>query len=196
MNNKLTRLLLVSSLVAANTIAIMPASMASNIVQTKQTKANNSKIVEDNNFRFQIQSCLRKGSTVNCGVLITNLDSEDRKIAFFTTEEPYDFKITPPRIIDIEGNEYSPETIQIGSDKAFGGGLYKRIDKRLIRGIPTKVNLNFSVPPTVSKLAVIEVNYLLDVGNNKTEPFKGELRDVEIAGATSTPTTPQRRRKK
>lgn len=148
MNYTVTRLLLVIGLIVSNVAAVIPCQEAfGESVPTKQVKTNtNLVIAEDDNFKFMIQSCLRKGQTVSCEVLITNPSSEDKTITVRAGQVWGNG--AHPRIIDIEGNEYYPDTIAIGQSVASrdGGSLGSTLEKRFLRGIPTKVNFTFSVP--------------------------------------------------
>ncbi|MBA3920774.1 MAG: hypothetical protein H0X31_03300 [Nostocaceae cyanobacterium] len=98
---------------------------------------------------------------------------------------------TPPRIIDVEGNEYVPQNLRFGSQDAFKEVIPVSATVKLLRGIATKVTINYEVPQNISKLAVIELDYKLGERNE----CKTEFRDIDITGTTSI-STPQRQRQK
>lgn len=194
MNHKFTRLLLVSGLIVGSTAAIIPyQEVFSRPVQIKQAQTNTASIVEDNNFRFKLNSCLRRGTTVSCSVLITNLD-EGREVEISSRTDSWN-KIVPPRIIDNEGNEYVPEKIDLGSSKASENKIPTSAEIKLIQGIPTKATFHYEVPQNISKLAILEVNYYLESEKRVRPTYKAEFRDVAITKSANT-STPQNRRKK
>jgi hypothetical protein len=194
MNHKLTKLLLVSGLVIGSTAAIMTNQKVFSIpVQIKQAQANTANIVEDNDFRFKFNSCLRRGKTVSCSLLITNLD-EDRKFEISSSTDNYR-NLVSPRIIDSEGDEYLPEKVELGSSSASKPKRQYFAEIKLIQGIPTKATFHYDVPQSISKLAIVEVNYYLESEKRRSVAYKAEFRDVAITiGAnTSTPQSPRKK---
>ena len=190
MNNKLTRLLLASGLLVGSTAAIIPNQEVFSIpVQIKQAQTNTAKIVEDNNFRFKFNSCLRRGTTVSCSILITNLD-KDRKFEISSNTDNYR-NLVSPRIIDSEGDEYLPEKVELGSNSASITKSQYFAEIKLIQGIPTKATFHYNVPQNISKLAIVAVNYYLESEKKRSIAYKAEFRDISI---TKTASTPQRKK--
>lgn len=175
MNNKLTRLLLVSGLVIGSTTALITnQKVFGNAVQTKQAQPNNANIFEDDDFRFKLNSCSRRGKIVSCNLLVTNLDKDRRVgISSGSWNNP-----TAPRIIDSEGNEYLPEKVDLGSKTINRGNI---IYIKLIQGIPIKAAFYYDIPQNISKLAILEVNYISNGFG------KAEFRDISITKSASTP---------
>lgn len=183
--------LILGCVISSNVASAIPTTS----VKLAQAKTNDSKIVEDNNFKFQFNNCLRRGTTVSCSVLITNLD-EDRKVEMSSAVDTW-YKIEPPRIIDNEGNEYVPEKVDLGSNTAFKKVIPTTAEIKLIQGIPTKATFHYEVPQNINKLAIVEVNYYLESDKRRKPTYKAEFRDIDITtGAVSRTTTPQNRRKK
>lgn len=182
--------LILGCVISNNAISAIPT----NSVKLAQAKTNNSKIVEDNNFKFQFNNCLRRGTTVSCSVLITNLDS-DRKVEITSLADTF-FNIYPPRIIDNEGNEYVPEKVELGSNTAFKKVIPTSAEIKLIKGIPTKATFHYEVPQNINKLAIVEVNYYLESEKRRKPTFKAEFRDIDITTGAASRTMPQNRRKK
>lgn len=181
MNNKLNKLLLASGLLVGSTVAIIPNREVFSIpVQIKQAQATTANVVEDNNFRFKLNSCSRRGKAVSCSLLITNLD-KDRELRLWSGSN------NSPRIMDREGNEYLPKKVDLGSKTT--GNATNYVGTKLMQGIPIKAAFHYDVPQNISKLAILEVNYVL----SGSTPNKAEFRDVSIVMSANT-STPQRKK--
>ena len=181
MNNKLTRLLLISGLVIGSTAAIMTnQKVFGSTVQTKEAQTNVANIVEEDNFRFKLNSCSRRGKTISCSLSITNLD-KDRELRFWSGSN------NSPRIIDSEGNEYFPKKVDLGSKTTATTNNY--VVTKLIQGIPIKAAFHYDVPQNISKLAILEVNYVL----SGSIPNKAEFRDISIVMGANTSTSQRKK---
>jgi hypothetical protein len=146
----------------------------------KQSKAEETD--EEYGFKFRVQDCKRSGKTVVCNVLATNLKNENQKIWIF-----WGGGGVRSRVIDSSGNQYIAKQTQIGSSiiKGDNGGLAAD----LIAGIPTKLIYSFDIPPEVTNLAAIEVNY--QMSGASSEYRKVAIRDITIGGSqASNPSNP------
>jgi hypothetical protein len=133
--------------VAATAIAsASPAdatTSAATLAQTSQQEKPTAQVVEDNDFKFQLQSCQRAGKKVTCSLLITNLANRDRPLRLNNNSRSFDFS----------GNEYFAYRAQIGKDRGTGTRT------KLLTGIPIKASVSFELPQSATQLAAIEIAY-------------------------------------
>ncbi|MBW4506753.1 MAG: hypothetical protein KME64_09605 [Scytonematopsis contorta HA4267-MV1] len=175
-------------------ISQMPV-VASKIMLVQET-ATTKPIFEENNYRFELQSCQRVKEAVTCSFLMSNLGNKDREIDLYGN---HNFSDVPrPQNLDYSGNEYMIKDIYIGQQRAGKDS----VRSRLIPSIPKKVKVTFELPVEVDKLAVLEVIYR---DNNPMTSVmyspvsKIRFRNVDIVApnpGTNTRITPTSRRKK
>jgi hypothetical protein len=133
-----------------------------NIAQaSQQGESTQEKIVEDKDFKFQLNGCQHKAKKITCTFLITNLLNQDRSV-WLTSGANYG-----SRIIDTSGNEYFANFVQIGKQEGSAGYA------TFIQNIPLKASIVFEIPQGLS----LEFRYQIDNGNK----LKVEYRNVEVA---------------
>ncbi len=143
----------------------------------KQSKAEETD--EEYGLKFRLQDCKRGGKTVICNVLATNIKNEDHRILIGWNSRG--------RAIDSSGNEYIEKQTKVGSSIVKDGGIQ---DINLIRGIPTKISYNFEIPQEVTKIAALEVNYLVHKKEYGNVVSRVSIRDINIgASQASNPAT-------
>ncbi|MEM6398793.1 MAG: hypothetical protein AAF757_00975 [Cyanobacteria bacterium P01_D01_bin.116] len=98
--------------------------------------------VRKGNFKFQTKNCKRSNGKVICGLIVTNISKENRRLAIY---------INRTNAIDLYGNPYKVKKISIGEES----GKYD-IYRVMLPGIPIKINHYFAIPQNVSKLAGIQ----------------------------------------
>jgi hypothetical protein len=157
-----------------------PTKVAQGLKQSKPEA-----IDEEGGLKFQLQDCKRGIKTVVCNVTATNLSDKNRTLQFNASQGN-----TSTRGIDFSGNEYVAKKIQIGQEQGNDW-----LVRSLIGGIPTKLSFSFEMPKEVTKLAVIEVNYLFgappEVGGDARQIRKVQIRDVDISvSQASNPANP------
>ncbi len=162
------------------TVNATPTIVAQGLKQSKPEA-----IDEEGNLKFQLQDCKRGTKTIVCNVTVTNLKDKNRTLQFNASEGN-----NSTRGIDFSGNEYIANKVQIGQEQGK-----EWLVKSLIGGIPTKISFSFEMPPEVTKLAVIEVNYLFgdrpEIGGDARQNRKVQIRDVNISGSqASNPANP------
>ena len=114
----------------------------------KQSKGET--VIEQDNFKFELQRCQRGGQGVTCQFLIANIGDADRKLELMGDSNAGN----KSRIFDFSGNEYGAKSSQLGesANKIAAGTT-------LIRGIPVKGSIQFELPQQITRLAVLEVGY-------------------------------------
>jgi hypothetical protein len=131
--------------------------------------------IEQDNYRFKLQNCKYKSDRVTCEFLITNLiGSENRH-----------FALRGGRIIDLSGEEYrSDSLVQLGQRKSQQGV----VGTDLIPNVPLKGYVLFlKVPRSVTKLAVLEIEYYANrgIGEGYGEG-KVKFNNITIGGVSKT----------
>jgi hypothetical protein len=153
-----------------------PTKVAQGLNQSKAEETD-----EEYGFKFRLQDCKRGGKTVVCNVLATNLKSDNQQIYISWST------LVRSRVVDSSGNEYLAKQAQIGKSIAKDGEI---LSANLIAGIPTKLIYSFDIPPEVTNLAVIEVNYQI-AGASTPTYRKVAIRDITIGGSqASSPSNP------
>lgn len=116
------------------------------VAQGKQSQP----LIEDNDFKFELQGCQRSGESVRCNLVVTNIGDKDRP---FTLRASYSEPIS--RIITKSGEEFGAALAESGKQKHN-----VEVELRLIRGVPVRAALKFErIPRQVSDLAVLEIGY-------------------------------------
>jgi hypothetical protein len=157
----------VTATIASASELVVKSNPVTIVQVTQQEESNAKQTVENDDLKFQLQGCQRKAKQVNCYFNITNTANADRGITLWAGNRP-------SRIIDVDGNEYTPKTVQIG--KSQGGYA---AETKLLPGISMKASLSFEISQEVTKLAVLEVSYF--AGNFS----KVEFRNIDIIGSGS-----------
>jgi hypothetical protein len=125
------------------------ASPRNNTVSNKQTSPKKDpNIIEQNKFKFEFQGCQRNSQMVDCSLLVTNLDKNNRRLDIVAY-----YNNTKSRIFDNLGTVYWAKEIQFGSEKDY----YVKVP--MIQGIPVKAVVSYEVNSDVSKFSAVEVNY-------------------------------------
>ena len=157
-----------------------PVKVAQGLKQSKGEQVD-----EEYGFKFRLQDCNRSGKTVTCNVLATNLKNENQKIMFYNQSTSQGSSVRG-RVIDSSGNEYIVKQTQIGS--TIVTSYPDTLTADLIAGIATKLSYSFEIPPQVTNLAVLEVNYSYPFLNKQS---RVQIRDITIGGSqASNPTNP------
>jgi hypothetical protein len=172
----ITRLISVSSLLLgyvfanSNTAFANPVRGKFDSIQIAQTsqqgEPTQENILEDNDFKFQLNGCQHKAKKITCTFLIINLLNQDRTV-WIASGDNYG-----SRIIDTSGNEYFANFVQIGKQKDSAGHA------TFTQNIPLKASIVFEIPQGLSKLASLEFRYQVDANPGK---LKVEYRNVEVA---------------
>lgn len=174
------------AIVATVALSYLPSANATPIKVAQGLKQSKPEAIdEEGGLKFQLQDCKRGIKTVVCNVTVTNLRDGNRTLQFNAYQSN-----DSTRGIDFSGNEYIANKVQIGQEKGN-----EWLVRSLIGGIPTKVSFSFEMPKEVTKLAVIEVNYLFgdhpEIGGDGRQIRKVQIRDVDIsASQASNPTNP------
>ncbi len=163
--------------VALSYLPMVNASSTKVAQGLKQSKAEETD--EEYGFKFRLQNCNRSGKTVVCNVLGTNLKSENQEIWISWSTS------VRSRVVDSSGNQYVAKQAQIGQSIAKDGEI---LSANLITGIPTKLIYSFDIPPEVTNLAVIEVNYRMS--GKSSEDRKVAIRDITIGGSQASNPSP------
>jgi hypothetical protein len=104
-------------------------------------------LVEDNEFRFELQGCQRRNERVRCDLVVTNVATTDRDIQLSGR--------SGTRGITTSGDEIMPQEVQLGKSK----GVFA--SSNLVKDIPLRGAIIFeAVPRQLSSLSLLEVNYL------------------------------------
>lgn len=130
---------------------------------TPKPKAEEQKIIETDNFKFQLQSCKRIRTKVVCSMLITNLTNSVRDI--------YLYMYSDDRATDSSGNIYNFTRLQIGNRNRTSSGS---LNTQLSPELPIKANFYLEIPEDIKKLAGLEFSY--SSGGKKTLA----LRNISI----------------
>ena len=139
---------MIRSLSSATAILLFALVNITTLPQTVKAQDSN---VEQENFTVSLKSCDRSGKIIKCNLLLTS--KKNFNIAVYSGS----------RIFDRFGNEYNPAWVQVGNTRNNGG-----VNKRLLKGIPTKLILTFNeIPPEVKEIAVLEIS-----------PIDTQFRDI------------------
>jgi hypothetical protein len=117
------------------------------VVQQPASSSASQDEPDDNDFSVHVSECSSKGAKIVCELTITN-EGEERNLMISG-------RFYPPssRMFDVQGNEYQPEMLTIGSNQAQGGA-----QMIVPTGVPVKAQLSFSpVPRDLSSIALLEV---------------------------------------
>lgn len=142
----------------------------------KQSK--DEEVDEENNLKFRFQDCKRGGKTITCNILVTNLYKDTQTVLVFSNwNTGYN-----SRIVDVSGNEYIAKLVKVGQKEAK-----QEMDIQFIKGVPTKISFSFEIPPEVTNLAAIEIQYRTNISG--LQYGKTNFRDITIgASQASNPT--------
>ena len=130
--------------------------------------------VQDNSFNFELQSCDRSGSSINCNLSVKNIGNINSQLTLNIFE-------TPSRIITISGEEIRPSALQLGRNKASGRSSISRVAARLNPNFPLNIVLTFdNVPTQQNSLPALEIAYKFS-NYGKSDNYSTVLfRDVLI----------------
>ncbi|MEA5504748.1 hypothetical protein VB735_16835 [Halotia wernerae UHCC 0503] len=146
---------------------------------------DNKSVIQSGNISFNLQKCQRiaQSKTVNCQLLLTATSQQEQRISIFGGN-----KYGSSRVFDLSGNEYIANFAQIGKSQSRDSSNGQVVNE-LIPGIPTKITINFELPPNLTQLAAFEVKY------NTTG--KAVFRDVNIVTVENAvkPNTSRSRKK-
>lgn len=136
---------------------------------------DNKNVIQSSNIGFNLQKCQRiaQSKTVTCLLLFTATSQEQERISIFGGN-----KYGSSRVFDLSGNEYTANFARIGKAKSTDNSFNGEVVNELIPGIPTKVTINFELPPDLTKLAAFEIKF-----NNIG---KAVFRDVNIVTTGNT----------
>lgn len=149
--------------------------LSSGFYATPSLAQENTKQIAENeewNLKFELQKCQRKLKIVNCSFLMIKQEDitgtyKDRGFYMFANDDGVS------RVIAPDGEEYPAKLIQSGEKKG------KYIVVNPIKGVPLRVNLSFELPPQVTNLSALAVNFKLqaDIAPRKEVVF----RDINIS---------------
>ncbi|MGG6269887.1 hypothetical protein ACQ4M3_26560 [Leptolyngbya sp. AN03gr2] len=162
------------AIVSAVTLANLYPVNANPIRLRQQSGAESTgSIVEENGFRFDFQGCQRpkRGGSVLCNFLVTNLSAGDR---WLSVGGGY----TGSRIIDSSGNGYTDVLARVGTGAPQ---MYNTSEETLVAGVPTKLTMELRIPQEVTNFSLLEVAYNSKEGNSSIQ-----LRNVSVNGARTT----------
>lgn len=139
----------------------------------KQSKAE--ELDEKNGLKFQFQDCKRGTKIMICNVLATNVEKDNQLLSFQYINDSYTKRA---RIVDVDGNQYIGKQLLNGKELESS-----QQSTNLISGIPTKLTFKFEIPAEVTKLVVLEVNYIYPYA---AKDGKVALRDITIGGSQAS----------
>jgi hypothetical protein len=164
--------------VALSYLPMVNASSTKIAQGSKQSKPE--EIDEKNGLKFQFQDCKRGTKIMICNVLVTNFEKDNQLLSF----QYIGGSSKRARIVDVDGNQYIG--IQLLNGKELESS---QSSTNLISGIPTKLTFKFEIPTEVTKLVVLEVNYIYPYA---AKDGKVALRDITIGGSqASNPANPE-----
>lgn len=132
--------------------------------------------VEIEGLIFKLQSCKKLNQKVKCDILIRNSE-KDREITLYSYyfDNPgglSESKTYRSRLIDLDGNIYSAESVELSGDK---GNQYIRT--KLIQNVDIKITVNFTeIPSELNQIKVIEIPLSLD-----NSFMSVQLRDIILS---------------
>ncbi len=136
--------------------------------------------VEQNGFRFELQSCDRNGDTVECSLLITNVGQRSRDLKLYSSQARGTGR-SPSRAISTSGEEFATTIYELGNDRTTSSW---RVRNTLASGVPMRAKFTFNnVLPQTTQLALVDIGFgVLDTGTISTN-FSGstaQFRNVVI----------------
>lgn len=160
--------------IAATAIASDSPATLAQISQQEKPKEQ-AIVIEDDNFKFQLQGCQRTDLKVTCSLLITNLAEKGRNFALYATS----YNSGASRCFDFSGNEYYAQMSQVGVGNSQTQG--ESAVTNLPKGIPIKASVSFEIPRQVNQLAAIELTHNIRDRYGMTTPQRKIMfRDVAI----------------
>lgn len=116
-----------------------------------------STVDEDSNLKFESRGCRRiKPTKVTCDVLIANLGNTRQGLRFGVYGNA-------TNAIDPSGTVHGAKRVQSGESFAdidgSNGTVCGCFSISLASGIPTKVTFTFEIPPEVTELAALDVDF-------------------------------------
>ncbi len=141
--------------IALSYLPTVNASSTKVAVGLKQSKGE--EVDEEANLKFRFQDCKRGGKTITCNILVTNLYKDTQTVHFFSDWANYN-----SRIVDVSGNQYIAKLVKIGQKEEK-----REMDIQFIKDVPTKISFSFEIPPEVTNLAAIEIQYRTDISGLK-----------------------------
>jgi len=121
------------------------------------------RIVETENYLFELSTCALSSDEVRCDLLVT-AKNQGRELMLWGTS----------RLIENDGNEIFASQIWLGNEYSKGGN-YNQIHKGLTRGVPLKMRVEFAgVNPSTSSKNVRLVELVIE------GEFKVPFRNVGL----------------
>lgn len=152
-------------------------------VAQKSDEQDSTMVTKDSRqlIELELKGCDRKNQKVLCNFLLVNLSNNNQELSLIANES-FD---SGSRIIDLEGTEYKPVFVQVGSSSGS-----ESLKADLIPDIPIRVALTYKIPSQVSKFKVIET-IVADYNNLLTFGQKSRLQfqDVSLRGSTVAKST-------
>lgn len=152
---------------------------------------------EDSNVKFEYRGCRRiKPTQVTCDVLVTNLGEKRQGLRFGVYG-------SPTKAIDSSGTVHDAQRVQSGGSFAdidsskSNGTACGCFSMDLASGIPMKVTFTFQIPPEVTELTALDVDFGWSKDNASMWGGKRiAISNIGAIAAQSNSTPPRQRVKK
>ncbi len=132
-------------------------------------KAPGPWIVEEQNVRFSLKSCILSGSSVTCHLTLTNL-GEDRQLTIYI----HTWTSQTTRFIDGNGRENRAIHATLGSFETTDS--MHEVESTLVTGVQTQAELKFDkIPSDISSIALLDMP-----GRVGDKEFKVQFRKIPV----------------
>lgn len=127
---------------------------------------------EDDRVKFVLQGCNRQQEDILCQGILTNKKND----------RIFNFNLSNIKIVDFEGNEYYPNSLQLANRSNENNSL----TTELVANIDVKTTLVFpKIPTAVNKIALLQIPLNID-----RETMIAKFRSLTIASASTAKSTP------
>jgi hypothetical protein len=141
--------------------------VGASIVSPSQAKPKTVAKEEAQKFIFNLKGCQLSGQNVNCDLLITNKDENDRELDIYSS-----------RMFDDRGNEYKAHEGQLGVKK----GKPSWLENILVSGIPTKASVTFEkVSKMASAISLFEITFTIRARVGGRKYFSVQFRNIPLS---------------
>jgi hypothetical protein len=146
---------------ASDASSVLSKSTQSHLIKKPkgiaQATPKQKQVANDNKgLNLELQACQKLAKKVVCSLLITNRRDADTQIELLDPSF-YNNAQSVSQAIDSSGEQYLTDEVQIGGQSTSLNKPY--FYSKLVRGIPTKLKLNFKVPPKIESFSLLEITY-------------------------------------